>query len=167
MERRTALKLFAGSTAALGLGACAHTPAEPNIVELAAGDPRFSTLVAAIEAAGLAGTLSGPGPFTVFAPTNAAFDALPAGTVDSLLLPENQAQLADILTYHVVPGRIASGDVMGTQQQVTTVQGGTLAVDGGTGKFDTGVTVNGANVILPDLFASNGVVHAIDAVLMP
>ena len=111
--------------------------------------------------------LSEKGPYTVFAPTNDAFAALPAGTVDSLLLPENRDQLVNILTYHVVPGQITAGDVLGTRQNVTTVQGGTLDVNGIVGKFGSGVTVNGANVIQPDIFASNGVIHAIDQVLLP
>ena len=166
MDRRSTLKLIGGGAALVTLAACAQ-PQDPDIVDIAAGDPNFSTLVAAVQAAGLVDTLKGPGPFTVFAPTNAAFAALPAGTVDSLLLPENQAQLVDILTYHVVPGQITAGDVLGTRQNVTTVQGGTLDVNGIVGKFGSGVTVNGANVIQPDIFASNGVIHAIDAVLLP
>jgi len=166
MDRRSSLKLIGGSAILLGLGACAQ-PQGADIVDVAAGNPDFSTLVAAVSAAGLVDTLKGPGPFTVFAPTNSAFAALPAGTVDSLLLPENQAQLVDILTYHVVPGQITAGDVLGTRQQVTTVQGGTLDVNGLVGKFGSGVRVNNANVIQPDVFASNGVIHAIDAVLLP
>ncbi|MEO0632852.1 MAG: fasciclin domain-containing protein [Pseudomonadota bacterium] len=166
MNRRSTLKLIGGGAALLSLGACA-APAGDDIVDVAAGNPDFSTLVAAVSAAGLVDTLKGPGPFTVFAPTNAAFAALPAGTVDSLLLPENRDQLVSILTYHVVPGQITAGDVLGTRQQVTTVQGGTLDVNGLVGKFGSGVRVNNANVIQPDVFASNGVIHAIDAVLLP
>ncbi|WP_299689007.1 fasciclin domain-containing protein [uncultured Tateyamaria sp.] len=166
MDRRNTLKLIGGGAALVALGACAQ-PAGDDIVDIAAGNPNFSTLVAAVQAAGLVDTLKGPGPFTVFAPTNDAFAALPAGTVDSLLLPENKDQLVSILTYHVVPGQITAGDVLGTRQQVTTVQGGTLDVNGQVGKVGTGVKVNNANVIQPDIFASNGVIHAIDAVLLP
>lgn len=164
MDRRH----FLIGTAALGaLSACAPAVTGPgNIVEVASGDSRFSTLVAAVGAAGLVETLSGPGPFTVFAPTNAAFDALPAGTVDTLLLPENQAQLVNILTYHVVPGSITSDQLIGQQLNVATVQGGSVSVDGRVGKVGN-VTVNNANVIIPDIIASNGVIHAIDTVLLP
>jgi uncharacterized surface protein with fasciclin (FAS1) repeats len=131
-----------------------------TIVDVAAANPDFSTLVAAVEAAGLAETLSGDGPFTVFAPTDEAFDALPEGVVDALLLPENQETLASILTYHVVPGEVTSDMI--TAGEVATVQGDpvTLAVDGG-------VTVNDATVVTPDVAASNGVIHVIDAVLLP
>ena len=166
MNRRNTLKIIGGAAALVTLAACAQ-PTGDDIVDIAAGNPDFSTLVAAVQAAGLVETLKGPGPFTVFAPTNAAFAALPAGTVDTLLLPENRDQLVSVLTYHVVPGQITAGDVLGTRQQVTTVQGGTLDVNGQVGKFGSGVRVNNANVIQPDIFASNGVIHAIDAVLLP
>jgi uncharacterized surface protein with fasciclin (FAS1) repeats len=111
-------------------------------------------------------TLNGAGPFTVFAPTDAAFAALPAGTVESLLLPENLAQLQNILTYHVVPGAITSDQILGRRVTVETVQGGTLTVNGQVGKVGN-VRVNDANVIIPDIIASNGVIHAIDGVLLP
>ncbi len=167
MKRRTAMKFAAGFGLALALGACAQPETGDDIVDIAAGNPDFSTLVAAVQAAGLVETLKGPGPFTVFAPTNAAFEALPAGTVDTLLLPENKDQLVSILTYHVVPGQISAGDVLGTRQTVTTVQGGTLDVNGQAGKLGTGVTVNGVDVIAADIFATNGVIHVIDEVLLP
>ncbi len=166
MNRRSTLKLFGGGTALLALGACAQ-PQGDDIVDIAAANPDFSTLVTALQAAGLVDTLKGDGPFTVFAPTNAAFNALPPGTVDTLLLPENRDQLVNVLTYHVVPGQITAGDVLGTRQSVTTVQGGTLDVNGQAGKVGTGVKVNNANVIQPDIFATNGVIHVIDAVLLP
>jgi uncharacterized surface protein with fasciclin (FAS1) repeats len=166
MDRRTSLKFLAGGAAMLALTACAQ-PKGDDIVDIAAGDPNFSTLVAAVQAAGLVETLKGPGPFTVFAPTNAAFAALPAGTLDSLLLPENKATLASILTYHVVPGQISAGDVLGTRQNVTTVNGSTVDVNGLAGKYGTGVKVNDANVIQADIFATNGVIHVIDKVLLP
>lgn len=167
MDRRFVLKSFAAFGALGAVAACSPANTTPNIVEIAASDPNFSTLVAAVSAAGLADTLSGPGPFTVFAPTNAAFDALPAGTVESLLLPENLETLQSILTYHVVPGSITSDQLIGTRQSVTTVQGGTVDVNGIQSKLNSGVRVNNANVTQADIVASNGVIHVIDRVLLP
>ncbi len=166
MNRRKILKLMGGVAALAALTACAQ-PQGDDIVDIAAANPNFSTLVAAVQAAGLVDTLKGPGPFTVFAPTNDAFAALPAGTVESLLLPENKDQLISILTYHVVPGQVSAGDVLGTRQDVATVQGSTVDVNGLVGKYGSGVKVNDANVIQADIFATNGVIHAIDKVLLP
>ncbi len=138
-----------------------EAPAElGDIVTVAVEAGSFSTLVAAVEAAGLVETLQGEGPFTVFAPTDDAFAALPAGLVDKLLLPENKDVLVKILTYHVVAGEVLAADV--TAGEVPTVEGQniTLAVDGG-------VTVNNANVVATDVMASNGVIHVIDAVILP
>jgi len=136
-------------------------PAEAGtIVEVAASNPDFSTLVAAVEAAGLVETLSGEGPFTVFAPTNAAFEALPEGVLDALLLPENKDTLTAILTYHVVSGEVMAADVQ--PGDVATVEGSTIELS-----TDGGVTVNDANVVATDVDASNGVIHVIDAVLVP
>lgn len=131
-----------------------------NIVEVAIGAGNFGTLVAAVSAADLAETLSGPGPFTVFAPTDEAFAALPAGILDALLLPKNKAVLAKILTYHVVSGTVMAADV--TDGDVATVEGQNV-------KLSTmgGVTVNGAQVIAADVVASNGVIHGIDTVILP
>ena len=131
-----------------------------TIVDVASADANFSTLVAAVSAAGLVETLSGTGPFTVFAPTNDAFAALPAGVLDALLLPENKAVLTQILTYHVVAAKVMAADV--TDGDVATVEGQTI-------KLSTadGVTVNGATVVAADVAASNGVIHAIDAVILP
>lgn len=134
-----------------------------TVVEVAASNPDFSTLVAAIKAAGLVDALNGKGPFTVFAPTNAAFAALPAGTVEDLLKPENKAKLTAILTYHVLPAKIASSALAGKLlTSPATLQGGTLAVDG-----TKGVKINNAMVTAADVKASNGVIHVIDKVLMP
>jgi uncharacterized surface protein with fasciclin (FAS1) repeats len=132
---------------------------EMTIVETAVAAGSFSTLVAAVEAAGLAETLSGPGPFTVFAPTDSAFAKLPKGTVEKLL--KDPEKLAAILTYHVVTGKVTAGDVAG-MKSAKTVQGQDL-------RFDTssGVKVNQARVITPDIMASNGVIHVIDEVLLP
>ena len=132
-----------------------------NIVDTAAGAGQFNTLVTAIKAAGLAETLSGKGPFTVFAPTDAAFKKLPAGTLDDLLKPENKAKLASILTYHVVPGKVMSSDLSGTMTP-KTVEGSTVKIDA-----TDGVKVDGATVTTADVAASNGVIHIIDTVIMP
>jgi uncharacterized surface protein with fasciclin (FAS1) repeats len=131
-----------------------------TIVEVAAGNDDFSTLVAAVEAGGLVETLSGDGPFTVFAPTNEAFEALPDGVLDALLLEENQDTLVKILTYHVVPGEVTSDQI--ADGDVTTVEGQAVTLS-----TEDGVTVNEATVVIPDVPASNGVIHAIDAVLIP
>ena len=133
-----------------------------NIVENAAGSADHTTLVAAVTAAGLGETLSGAGPFTVFAPTNAAFAALPAGAVDGLLKPESKAKLTSVLTYHVVAGAVKAADLK-DGQKIKTVQGEELTV----GVKDGKVTINGANVTIADVISSNGVTHVIDAVLMP
>lgn len=140
--------------------ASASETAAGTIVDVAAGNADFETLVAAVTAADLASTLSGTGPFTVFAPTDAAFEALPEGLLDKLLLPENKGVLTQILTYHVVAGEVTSDMV--EPGDVATVEGTTveLATDGG-------VTVNGANVVAADVDASNGVIHVIDEVLVP
>jgi len=140
----------------------APAPAPKDIVDVAIGSTDHTTLVAAVTAAGLVETLKGAGPFTVFAPTNAAFSALPAGTVEGLLKPENKAKLTGILTYHVVAGAVKASDLK-DGQKVKTLQGEELTVSIKDGK----VMINGANVTSADLTGSNGVVHVIDAVLMP
>jgi uncharacterized surface protein with fasciclin (FAS1) repeats len=132
-----------------------------TIVDIAAGSPDHTTLVAAVKAAGLAETLSGEGPFTVFAPTNAAFAKLPAGTVESLLKPENKAKLAAILTYHVVPAKVMAADVK--SGDAPSVNGKKLNLKTGS----KGVMVNNAKVTAADMAGSNGVIHSIDTVLMP
>ena len=139
-------------------------PAEApkDVVDIAIGSADHSTLVAAVKAAGLVETLKGAGPFTIFAPTNAAFAALPAGTVDGLLKPEKKADLTGVLTYHVVAGSVKAADLK-DGQKVKTLQGGELTVAIKEGK----VMINGANVTTADLAGSNGVIHVIDAVLLP
>jgi uncharacterized surface protein with fasciclin (FAS1) repeats len=136
--------------------------AQPSIVEIAVGNPDFSTLVAALKAADLVGALSGEGPFTVFAPTNAAFAQLPAGTVEALLLPENKDKLIAILTYHVVPGKVMAADVV-KLTEATSLEGDVIAIT----VSDAGVKVDEANVTVTDIVGSNGVIHVIDAVIMP
>ena len=132
-----------------------------TVVDIALGSPDHTTLVAAVKAAGLVETLSGPGPFTIFAPTNAAFAKLPAGTVESLLLPENKAKLVAILTYHVVPAKVMAAEVK--SGEVPTVNGKVLSV-----KADgMGVMVNNAKVVATDLVGSNGVIHVVDTVILP
>ena len=136
--------------------------AKASIVEIAAGNEDFTTLVAALKAADLVGVLEGEGPLTVFAPTNEAFAALPEGTVETLLKPENKDQLIEVLTYHVVPGAVYAKDV--TQlSSATTVQGSDIRINTGMGK----VKVDNAKVVMTDIKASNGVIHVIDAVILP
>ena len=148
-------------TASSSSPAASESPAAAGtIVEVASANPDFSTLVAAVGAAGLAETLSGPGPFTVFAPTNEAFAALPAGLLDKLLLPENKDVLTQILTYHVVAAEVPSSAV--EAGKVKTVEGteATITTEGG-------IKIDGATVVTPDVEASNGVIHVIDAVIVP
>lgn len=133
-----------------------------DLVDLAVSQDDLSTLVAAVKAGGLVDVLKGDGPFTVFAPTNEAFAALPAGTVESLLKPENKDQLVAILTYHVVAGKVMSGD-LSNGQKAATVQGEKVDVSIKGGK----VKISGANVIAADVLAKNGVVHVIDKVILP
>jgi uncharacterized surface protein with fasciclin (FAS1) repeats len=152
-----------GTTAANAAHHEAGEPmAKPTVVDIAVGNPDFSTLVAALQAAGLVEALSGDGPFTVFAPTNEAFAQLPEGTLEMLLMPENKDKLVAILTYHVVPGTIMAADVV-TLTEATSLEGDTIAITA----TDEGVMVDGANVIATDIEASNGVIHVIDAVIMP
>lgn len=158
MFRRTYLALTAAAVIAAPAWADNHGK---DIVDTAVEAGSFSTLVAAVEAAGLVDTLKGEGPFTVFAPTDDAFAALPEGTVEELLKPENKDKLTSILTYHVVPGQVMSGD-LSDGMTATTVQGSDVTI-----KTEGGVTVDGANVTTADIEASNGVIHVIDAVIMP
>lgn len=139
----------------------AHAGAK-DIVDTAVSAGSFKTLVAAVKAAGLVNTLKGDGPFTVFAPTDAAFTKLPAGTVEDLLKPENKAKLTAILTYHVLPGKVMSNDIAGKKLDAKTVQGQEISVDA-----TKGVKVNSATVTKADLATTNGVIHVIDTVIMP
>ncbi|MGI9354942.1 MAG: fasciclin domain-containing protein [Rhizobiaceae bacterium] len=161
MLRRTFVAAVA-VTSALALGACTNMKSDPDIVDIAASNDDFSTLVAAVSAAGLVDTLKSDGPFTVFAPNNAAFAKLPAGTVESLLEPQNKDKLTSILTYHVVAGKVMAADVVNLDR-ATTVNGKDvhIRVKGGT------VYVNKSKVIATDIVGSNGVIHVIDSVLLP
>ncbi len=163
-----ALAAMLGATAftatAEGPPAASAPVAASDIVTTALAAGQFKTLVAAVQAAGLESTLRGAGPFTVFAPTDAAFAALPPGTVADLLKPENKAKLASILTYHVLSGKVPASAVAGKTTEVATVQGKTVKVIGAS---DGTVTVNGAKVVAADVNASNGVIHVIDKVILP
>jgi len=166
MLRRKFVAIVAATGLTVSLGACGMTAMNDSgpadIVDTAVAAGSFNTLAAALGAAGLVDTLKGEGPFTVFAPTDDAFAALPAGTVENLLKPENKDQLIAVLTYHVVAGTVMSADLAGQKLMVDTLQGSTVHIDA-----TTGVKVDGANVIQADIIASNGVIHVIDAVILP
>jgi len=154
--------LMTTAAAALIAGSAAFAGSmEKNIVDTAASTGQFNTLIAAAQAAGLVDVLTGDDKITVFAPTDAAFAALPEGTVDSLLLEENRDQLVEILTYHVVPGEVTS-DMLTDDSTAVTVQGDPIMID-----LDNGVAINDATVTQADVMASNGVIHVIDSVLIP
>ena len=161
------LNMLAIGTTVLGIVVAASnfTSADAptkDIVDTAVAAGSFTTLAKALEAAGLVETLKGAGPFTVFAPTDEAFAKLPAGTLDTLLKPENRAKLTRILTYHVVPGRVMAADVV-KLHSATAVSGDTIAIATHGG----GVTVDNAHVVTTDIAATNGVIHVIDAVMLP
>ena len=163
MRLNLSFRALLAGVAAIGLlGANVGQAAEKDIVDTAVGAGDFTTLVAAVKAAGLVETLKSEGPFTVFAPTDAAFAKLPAGTVESLLKPENKEKLVAILTYHVVPGKVMAADVV-KLTEAKTVQGKSakVKVDGGT------VMIDGAKVVMTDIPCTNGVIHVIDAVILP
>jgi len=157
LRNLAAAAAFAVSAAALSAQAFAA-----DIVDTAVAAGNFKTLVAAVQAAGLVDTLKGKGPFTVFAPTDEAFAKLPAGTVEMLLKPENKDKLVAILTYHVVPGKVMAADVAGKELMVKSVEGAEIDVNG-----KDGVMVDQAKVIKADIVTDNGVIHVIDAVIMP
>jgi uncharacterized surface protein with fasciclin (FAS1) repeats len=146
---------------ALAMTVASSTASAADIVETAVAG-NFNTPVAAVKAAGLVETLKGPGPFTVFAPTDEAFSKLPPGTLETLLKPENKARLQNILTYHVVPGKVMAQDVI-KLHSAKTVEGGMITVT----MMNGGVMVDNAHVIKTDIAASNGVIHVIDAVILP
>ena len=160
MFRRTFLAFTTATALAAPAFADNHGMSK-DIVDTAVEAGSFTTLVAAVEAAGLVETLKGEGPFTVFAPTDEAFAALPEGTVENLLLPENKDQLTAILTYHVVPGKVMSTD-LSDGMEAATVEGSNVTI-----MTEGGVKVNDANVTTADIEASNGVIHVIDSVIMP
>jgi uncharacterized surface protein with fasciclin (FAS1) repeats len=157
------IRLAAAALVAAPLALGASVAYAKDIVDTAASAGSFNTLIAALEAAGLEETLKGPGPFTVFAPTDEAFAKLPAGTVETLLKPENKEKLVQLLTYHVVPGKVMSDDVAGKTTEAKTVEGSMLEVDASNGE----VMVDDARVVQADIAADNGVIHVIDTVVMP
>ena len=166
------LPAYAGEQTTM-VGGAAMYPSK-NIIQNAVNSKDHTTLVAAVKAAGLVDTLEGPGPFTVFAPTNAAFAKLPAGTVDTLLKPENKAKLTSILTYHVVAGRMSKADLMakiksmGGKVELKTVEGGSLWVSSDMGSFWVWDANGGkAKITIADVMQSNGVIDVVDTVLMP
>ena len=159
MLRRTFIAAFAASSIATTALAGGHSK---DIVDTAVGAGSFGTLVAAVQAAGLVEVLKGEGPFTVFAPTDKAFAALPTGTVETLLKPENKEKLVSILTYHVLAGKVMSSDIAGKMLEVQMVNGSTAKIDA-----TNGVKIDAANVVTADVEASNGVIHVIDAVILP
>jgi uncharacterized surface protein with fasciclin (FAS1) repeats len=161
------LNMLAIGTTVLGIDVAASNATSADaptkdIVDTAVAAGSFTTLAKALEAAGLVETLKGAGPFTVFAPTDEAFAKLPAGTLDTLLKPENRAKLTRILTYHVVPGRVMAADVV-KLHSATAVSGDTIAIATHGG----GVTVDNAHLVKTDIVATNGVIHVIDAVILP
>ncbi|WP_422025464.1 fasciclin domain-containing protein [Roseovarius sp.] len=161
MLRRTYLALTAATLLSATAAPALAESGSMDVVDTAVNAEGFETLVAAVEAAGLVETLKGEGPFTVFAPTDEAFAALPEGTVEDLLLPENKDQLTAMLTYHVVPGKVMSGD-LSDGMTAATVEGSEVTI-----MTEGGVMVNDATVVQPDIEASNGVIHVIDKVIMP
>ena len=157
MIRRT----FIALTAAVSFMSAPAFAQDMDIVDTAVGAGTFTTLVAAVTAAGLVDTLKGAGPFTVFAPTDAAFAALPAGTVEDLLKPENKDKLTALLTYHVIAGKVMAADLT-EGMKAKTVNGADVTIT-----LDGGAKVNGATISTADIVAKNGVIHVIDAVIMP
>jgi uncharacterized surface protein with fasciclin (FAS1) repeats len=155
--------IAAAAVLTLGIVAAqAGKPAQKDIVDTAVAAGSFNTLAAALQAADLIATLKGKGPFTVFAPTDAAFAKLPAGTVEDLLKPENKAKLVEILTYHVVPGSVSSAQVV-KMTSAKTVEGQSVKISTKNG----GVMIDNATVVQADILASNGVIHVIDTVILP
>lgn len=154
--------IVAGALALSSTTAFAGGHGSKDIVDTAVSNEQFSTLVAAVQAAGLVDTLKGDGPFTVFAPTNEAFAKLPAGTVENLLKPENKDQLVAVLTYHVLPGKVMASDIAGKTLSTATVQGSMVDINA-----TNGVMIDGATVTTADIETSNGVIHVIDTVILP
>ncbi len=164
-SRFTGIASFAAvalTVVGIAFGSTFARASNQDIVDTAVGAGQFKTLAAALGAAGLVETLKGPGPFTVFAPTDAAFAKLPAGTVENLLKPENKAKLVAILTYHVVPGKVMAKDIAGKETMAKSVEGSEITINA-----KDGVKVDAANVVKADIIASNGVIHVIDSVIMP
>lgn len=163
LSKTISMALLASTFAFTAPATADHHGAKADIVDTAVAAGSFNTLVAAVKAAGLVDVLKSDGPFTVFAPTDAAFAKLPDGTIATLLKPENKAKLQAILTYHVVPGKVMSGDLAGKRLEAKTVQGQSVKVDA-TGD---GVRIDNATVVKADIRTKNGVIHVIDTVILP
>lgn len=163
MLRFSKLMLAALVALPLTIGGWAAKATSADLLETAAAAGAFGTLIEAVKAAGLADTLKGEGPFTIFAPTDEAFAALPAGKLDALLQPENKAALVRILSYHVVPGKVTSSDIAGKMISIKTLEGGELEIN----SAGRSTKVESAALLTPDVMASNGVIHVVDKVIVP
>jgi uncharacterized surface protein with fasciclin (FAS1) repeats len=162
IKKLASVLLITGALALSSTAAISGGHGKKDIVETAASNEKFSTLVAAVNAAGLIDVIKSDGPFTVFAPTNNAFAKLPAGTVETILKPANKDQLVAVLTYHILPGRVMSADIAGKELRAKTVQGSIMDIDA-----TKGVMIDGAMVTTADIATSNGVIHVIDTVILP
>ncbi len=167
MNRRTFGVLALVAAAGIAVAGCSREPQLPLVGEVISSNQSFSTLAAGLQAAGLEGALDADGPFTVFAPRNSAFDALPAGTLDDLLLPENKATLEAILRSHVVVGTYTAADLSGKTTTLTTLNGTDIVVDGFNGVKITGAGGGEVTVVQPDVQARNGIIHVINGILLP
>lgn len=167
MNRRTFASVALAGVAAVALSACSREPQAPTINQVFNSNASFSTLAAGLQAAGLDGALDSGGPFTVFAPRNSAFDALPEGALDDLLLPENRETLEAILKAHVVEGTYSAADLTGATTTLTTLNGTNIRIDGFNGVVLEGGGGGSATVVQPDVNARNGVIHVINGVLLP
>ena len=167
MNRRTFARLAALAVAAAALAACSREPQPPTISEIVTSNASFSTLATALQSADLVGTLDSGGPYTVFAPRNSAFAALPPGALDDLLLPENRPALVAVLGAHVVEGNFLAADLVNKTTEITTLDGTNFTVDGFDGVKITGAAGGTVTVVQPDIIARNGVIHVIDGVLLP
>lgn len=168
MNRRTFARVAVAAAALATVAACGGSePEQPSISDVITTNASFSTLATALQTADLIGTLDGDGPYTVFAPRNSAFAALPAGTLDDLLLPENRPALATILRAHVVEGTVLASDLVNRTTEITTLDGTSFTVNGFDGVSITGAAGGAVTVVQPDVMASNGVIHVIDGILLP
>lgn len=167
MNRRKFAQLTLLAAVAVGLGACAREPQQPTISEVFTTNSSFSTLATALQSADLIGTLDSGGPYTVFAPRNSAFAALPPGALDRLLLPENRAELAAVLGAHVVGGTYLAADLVNQTTEITSLDGTSFTVNGFDGVTITGGSGGEVTVVQPDVMARNGVIHVINGILLP
>ncbi|MBA3323901.1 MAG: fasciclin domain-containing protein [Rhodobacteraceae bacterium] len=167
MNRRTFARLAVLAAAAATVAACAREPEQQSISDVITSNASFGTLATALQRADLIGTLDGDGSYTVFAPRNSAFAALPDGVLDNLLLPENRPALAAVLGAHVVRGEIFAAELVNQTTEITTLDGTSFTVDGFDGVKITGAAGGAVTVVQPDVMARNGVIHVIDGILLP